>query len=210
MNDLKTIARLARRSLIVLAAALALALALYGGSRFFRDGMRTELAQLQQLNAASHASLAEKQLDLASLQEKINRFSVLRQQGLVGVAGREGWAEQLAASHLQTGLPGPLIYTLQAPKPLAWPNGSTTGAEAAASESGAGTTTGPVFHDLDFELKNIHEGELLVLLRDYQTQVKGRFRVHACTLSNPTEAGLSARCTLRFFTIPDAIPQAAQ
>jgi hypothetical protein len=198
MNDLKTIARLARRSLIVLAAALALTLALYGGSRFFRDGMRTELAQLQQLDTASHAGLTGKQLDLASLQQKINRFAVLRQQGLVGVAAREGWAEQLVASHLQAGLPGHLVYTLHAPKPLALQNGP------AARESGTVTSTGPVFHDLDFELNNVHEDELLVLLRDYQAQVKGRFRIQACTLSNPTEVGLAARCTLRFFTIPDA------
>lgn len=208
MNDLKTIASLARRSLISLAAALALALALYGGSRFFRETERAEVAQLQQLDAASNASLAEKQLDLASLQEKTTRFAVLRQQGLVGIAGREGWAEQLVASHLQAGLPGPLIYTLQAPKPLTLQNGSATG--AAATEPGAVTSSEPVFHDLDFELTNIHEGELLALLRDYQAQVKGRFRIHACTLSNPTDVGLSARCTLRFFTIPDAIVNPAK
>lgn len=207
MSDWKTIALLARRSLIVLAAALAIGVALYAGSRFFKDRMRVELAQAQELESASQASLSEKQADLANLQTKINRFNLLRQQGMVGVADREGWVEQLVASHQRTGLPNTLIYTLQAPKPLPMPGGAVAGAEApvpvAPADSGTGSPPDPLFHDLDIELAGIHEEELLALLRDYQAQVKGRFRVNACTLSARTESGLSARCTLRFFTLPE-------
>lgn len=208
MSDQQTILLLARRSLVVLAVAVAMGLALLLGSRFFKDRMRDELAQAQQAEGANQASLAQKQTDLANLQAEISRFAVLRQQGLVGKAERETWAEQLVASRQRSGLPDTLSYTLHAPKPIAAQAGPSTGAEAApvADAPGMAAPSGPQYHDLDLELNNIHEEELLALLQDYQAQVKGRFRVNACTLSARTETGLSARCTLRFFTLPDSLP----
>lgn len=202
MSDWQTIFSLARRCLIVLVSALSAGLALYFGSLFLRDKMQAELSQLQQTESASQANLAEKQTDLNNLQSNINRFTVLRQQGLVGNADRAGWIEQLLASHQRSGLPNTLAYTLQAPKPLAQ-QGDPADPAAAAADSASGAPTAPQFYDLDMALSNIHEDELLALLRDYQAQVKGRFRVNACTLSGRTETGLSARCTLRFFTLPD-------
>lgn len=209
MSDWQAIISLARRSLIVLAVALAIAAALYAGSGFFKNRMHAELAQVQQLQGASRASLAEKQSDLGNLHTEISRFSKLRQQGMVGVADRAGWAEELVASRQRTGLPDTLVYTLQTPKPLALQNGPATGAEvvAAPADSGTGGSTDPLFHDLDFELSNIHEDELLAFLQDYEANVKGRFRINACALSARTETGLLARCKLRFFTLPDTNPR---
>ncbi|MBK9237961.1 MAG: hypothetical protein IPO19_19040 [Rhodoferax sp.] len=211
MSDRQTVLQLAQRSLVVLALAVALGLALFLGSRFFKDRMRDELAQAQQAQSANQASLAQKQTDLANLQAEISRFAVLRQQGLVGKAERETWAEQLVASRQRSGLPDTLTYTLHAPKPIAAQAGSATGAEPApvADAPGEAAASGPQFHDLDIELSNIHEEELLALLQDYQAQAKGRFRVNACALSARTETGLSARCTLRFFTLPDVSPSPA-
>lgn len=207
MSDRQTVLLLARRSLVVLALALVIGLALFVGSRFFKERLRNELAQVQQAQSSNQASLAEKQADLANLQAEINRFAILRQQGLVGRADREDWAEQLVASRLRSGLPDTLVYTLHAPKPVPAQTGAATSAEApAATEAaGAAASTGPQFHDLDFELTSIHEDELLALLRDYQAHVKGRYRINACTLSARTDTGLSARCTLRFFTLPDTL-----
>ncbi len=208
MSERQTILLLARRSLVVLAVAVALGLALFLGSRWFKDRMRVELAQAQEAQSANQASLAQKQADLANLQAEISRFAVLRQQGLVGKAERETWAEQLVASRQRSGLPDTLSYTLHAPRPIAAQAVSATGAETTPAADAPGTTapSGPQFHDLDLELNNIHEEELLALLQDYQAQVKGRFRVNACALSARTETGLSARCTLRFFTLPDGPP----
>lgn len=208
MSDGQTIILLARRSLVTLAAAVAIGLALLLGSRFFQDRMRNDLTQAQQLESANQASLAEKQADLANLQAEIKRFDSLRQQGLVGKGEREAWVEQLVASRQHSGLPDTLVYTLHAPKPLALQTAPAGAAEAApaADAPGASAPSGPQFHDLDIELTSIHEEELLTLLRDYQAQVKGRLRVSACTLSARTETGLAARCTLRFFTLPDSLP----
>ncbi len=94
--------------------------------------------------------------------------------------------DQLLAAHQRSGLRADTLeYTLQVAKPL--------GAEVAL--------TGPMFHDLDFVLRDVHETEVLSLLQDYQARVQGRFRVDACSLSERSETGLSARCTLRFFTL---------
>ena len=104
-----------------------------------------------------------------------------------------------------------LSYTLQPPMPVSsqGDSASDAGAAPAASPAAPGDATQAVFHDLDVALTNIHEQELLAFLEDYRGHVKGRFRVNACALSARTEAGLTARCTLRFFTLPDDVPAAA-
>lgn len=208
MSNTQAIISLARRSLLVLAAALIMALALYAGSSFFKDRMRTQLAATQQIASANQASLSEKQSDLTNLQAEIKHFNLLRQQGMVGEPDRAGWTEQLVASRQRTGLPDTLVYTLDAPKPLTMQDGLAT--VAAALETTPADAASPLFHDLNFELSSIHEEELLLLLRDYQTHVKGRFRINTCTLSSRTATGLSARCTLRFFTLPDVKPNPGQ
>jgi hypothetical protein len=68
-----------------------------------------------------------------------------------------------------------------------------------------GEASGPSYHDLEFELSKVQEEELLLLLSNYQAHVKGRFRVNSCKLLSRTETGLTALCTLRFFTLPDAV-----
>ncbi|MBA3058552.1 MAG: hypothetical protein KJ614_03855 [Gammaproteobacteria bacterium] len=207
MKDQLQILSLARRCLMVLAAALLIGLALYLGSSYFKGRGQTQLTQAQQSESANQASLAEMQSDLANMQAEISRFQRLRQQGMVGTPEREGWVEQLLASRQRTGLPDTLVYTLQAPRPLALQAMDAAGSEATPASAEATTEIiAPVFHDLDFAVLSIHEEELLALLRHYQAQVKGRFRVNACMLSERTETGLTARCTLRFFTMPDVAP----
>ena len=208
MKDQLQIIFLARRCLMVLAAALLIGLALYLGSSFFRDRGQARLTQAQQTESANQASLVEKKSDLSNMQAEISRFNRLRQQGMVGTPDREGWVEQLLASRQRIGLPDTLVYTLQAPKALALQAIDAAGnaATPASTETGTDALAGPVFHDLDFAMTSIHEEELLALLRDYQARVKGRWRVNSCLLSDRTEAGLTARCTLRFFTLPDVAP----
>jgi hypothetical protein len=150
-----------------------------------KNQVQTQLTQKQQAESDLQDSLATQRADLASLQSSTGRFSQLRQQGLLGQADREGWAEQLVASSQRVGLPdNALRYTMLPPKALA--------------DAGAAR-----IYDLEFELKNSHEEDLLALLQDYRTHVKGLFRVEACRLENLSDQGLLARCTLRFFNLPD-------
>jgi hypothetical protein len=205
MSDFQTILRLARRSLLVLGGSLLVALATYLASGYFKDRLQTQLTTAQQTANTQQASLSEKQTDLANLQTEIDRFNQLRQEGLVGAPDREGWTEQLVASRVRLGLPPTLLYTLQPPQPLAQQD-SAIAPSAANVDGTAAVAVGPQFHDLDLAMTDIQEEELLALLRDYRAHVKGHFRVNLCTLSTPTPTGLSARCTLRFFTLPDAKP----
>lgn len=202
MNDWKTVVQMARHSLITLGATVLVMLALSAGTLMLKDRQQTQLAQAQQQLGGLQGNLAQKQSDLADLQTKTGRFSQLRQQGLLGVVDREAWIEALLASVARTGLAADsLSYTLETPKALTPVIAGATDPTA----PGGGTQV----HDLVLELKNIHEDELLSLLRDYQIHVRGVFRVQSCTLSNPTDSGLLARCTLRFFNLPDGQPSPA-
>lgn len=202
MSHWKVIVKLARRCLIVLAVAIAVALALYASSRYLRNQAASSLAQSQQVEIENQSALATKQSDLAKLEAEIAHFSQLRQQGLVGAADRTGWVEQLKASQQRVNIQGKMVYTLQPPKPLA--------AQGTAADGDSGQSSEPQFHDLELEVANLHEGDLLALLDDYRAHVKGRFRVEACNLSGRTENGLLARCTLRFFTLAQASAAPAQ
>lgn len=204
MNHWQTIALMLRRSLIALALALFALLGVYLGTLMLKDQVQTQLVQKQQAESALQGSLATKRADLDSLQSSTGRFNQLRQQGLLGMADREGWAEQLVASSQRVGLPdNALAYTMLPPKALA------SAVNAGVPPDATPAATGPLIYDLELELKNSHEEDLLALLQDYRTHVKGLFRVEMCRMENRTEQGLQARCTLRFFNVPDGQPAPA-
>ncbi len=192
----------ARRSLIALTVVLIATGGVFFGAQYLADQVKNQILQLQQQQAQNEITLKQKLIDATSLREGMDNFETLRKQGLVGLPAREAWVEQLIASRAKMGLPSTLTYTLQPPKPLKQQDAQ---ALPATVEPGsiAEATDGPLLHDLEFKISAIHEDELLALLRDYQSHVMGRFRVNACTLATPLENGLSASCTLRFFTLPD-------
>jgi hypothetical protein len=198
MSAYKKILIAARRSLIVLAVTLTATVGLFVGARYLAEQAKIQQQTVQQLEAQSVASLGEKQADAVSLVDEIHQFKALQEQGLVGLADREGWVEQLIVSRDLLALPNTLTYTLQPPK-LLTQQGEETAVVTGEPDAMA---DGPSFHDLDFQINDIHEGELLALLRVYQSRVKGRFRVNACSLAEPSETGLTIRCTLRFLTLP--------
>lgn len=217
MTDQQVVLQQARRSLLVMGAACILGLLLYFGSLWVRDAAQTQAAQAQGQASSAQAVLTEKQTDLKQLQADIERFMVLKRQGLVGRPDRAVWLEQLTASRLRLALPDSMSYTLQSPKPLAQQDAASPGSpgvpDAASGASGGGAGANGesgqgLFHDLELTFANVHEEELLGLLRDYQAQVAGRMRVNACHLDGRTATGLTARCALRFFTVPEAAPAA--
>lgn len=196
MTPWKTIVLLARRSLWMLAGVLLFTLALVLGMRYVAGRLEVEAAQVEVAAQAQRDLLVTREEDLRNLHANIQRFQLLRQQGLVGPPERALWLEQLQASHQRLGHAGSLALQMQAPKALEGaPDAPAEGAIAAHS------------HDLQFEVRDILETEVLDLLDDYRTQVKGRFRVNACTLQDPKDTGLTAQCVLRFFSIADDAPK---
>ncbi|MBS1197544.1 MAG: hypothetical protein H6R18_1329 [Proteobacteria bacterium] len=198
MKDWLPVFKLARKSLLILAGVLIFSLFLYFGSAHLQKQLSADLASQQAQIAAEEENLGQKQKDLDNILSHIQQFQKLQQKGLIGAARREGWVEQLIASRKQLGLPDTLAYTLKQPTPLR---------EGAAPEDAAAATTptpsnAPLAHNLEFELRNIHEEEFLSLLKTYEGKVLGRFRVQSCRITEPSPTGLTAQCTLRFFTMP--------
>jgi hypothetical protein len=199
MNTLIKIAFLAKRSLIVMAIAFALAIGLYFSLDIYKTELTSEVTRLLQAEGTGKTAWSKKQADLKNLKAHMNEYNKLSTEGLIGVADRSGWVEQLVLSRDSLDLPDTLTYTLQSPKPYTAKNGPA--AKSVPGGSDAEAIGAPQFHDLVFSIKGIHEEELLAFLHDYRAKVKGRFRVNTCTLSDRTAEGLSADCTLRFFTL---------
>lgn len=199
MNNIKTIARLARRCLITLALSMLCAVGLFFGTVFFKDRTAAQFKQAQQLESTQRASLAQVELDLKNLQTESGRFSQLRQQGMLGNPDRTAWVEQLLASYQTLGLSmRDLAYTVHPSLALV------------ASDPDLPSAKGARGFDLDFTIRNSHEEDLLALLSHFGSHVRGLYRVQACHLSNPKETGLTANCTLRFFNIPESSSESAR
>lgn len=205
MTAEREIFRNARRFLNLLGISIFFALSLVFGSVYVRDSLKKGLTTDQGLMAARRETLALKQADLVSLRNHIGEYRTLKKHGLLGLAEREGWVEQLVASRESLAVGEALSYTLEPPRSLA-----EIGPGAAASPEGDQPKTDPgdpQYHDLIVDLANTHEGELIALLAHFQSHVKGRFRVQSCNLINPGAKGLQAVCTLRFFSLAESAKQ---
>jgi hypothetical protein len=193
MSDLTVILRKSRLGLFVLATAvLGSALALWG-MHSFEHNIHLELVANQSQETGESAKLKEKTSELTLLKSSYTAFESLRKSGLVGEADREGWAETLLKVHRSNGLPDTLSYALLAP--LALPSASPSSVVAPVQT-----------HDMTLKLDGIHEVELFDLLKSYEQQVDGRFRLQSCQLSSPGSRGLTANCLLRFFNQPVTPP----
>lgn len=199
MNPWMPIMRLARNSLIVLGVIVCLSAIAVFSLRYLADEAQSSLGQLQAAEQEQQAQLASKREDLLNMNQNITNYKQLQEQGFVGVPDRTNWVEELQGSYSRAGLSGKLVYRLQTP--VAWaPSGSEPPPMAADGTSGLPAE--PQIHELEFELQDVHELELLNLIRDYRTRVKGRFRVQSCKMQEPKDTGLKSQCVLRFLTIP--------
>lgn len=200
MKAWQPILRLARKSLYLLGIVLVLCAAVVAGTASWASKVNAALAQLQASVQAQQDQLTAKQNDLLNMRDHIKRFETLRTQGMVGSADRAQWVEQLQASYQGLGFGSRIAYQLQVPQPM-----GDAAAQAAGADGEAPVTQ---FHDLKFEMRDGHEGDLINLVRNYRDAVKGRFRVQSCVLDGAKQDGLNANCVLRFFSVPPPPPVA--
>jgi hypothetical protein len=200
MTGWKSIFLAARRSLVALGVLALLCKAGLVALYALADSLATQVAQLGSAVQDQRGQLAQKQENLRNVRSHIERYERLRSQGLVGAPDRAQWVEELLASHARLGLTLPLIYQLQVPKTVVEANAAATAATAAVSIDG--TSEEPLAHDLQFELRDVHEGDVMRLIQDFRSHVKGRFRVNSCTFAEPRVSGMRAQCVLRFVTVP--------
>lgn len=208
MSDWSPIVAAAKRSLVALCIVALVSAAAVFALQMWADTLKVEVMQLETGVQGQRNQLATKQEDLRNVRSHIQRFNALRSQGLVGDPDRPLWVEELQASHARLGLVTPLSYRLQIPKSVADTNAGTDVTAPAAAPS-EGAPSEPLFHDLQFEVRETHEEELLRLIQDYRAHVVGRFRVNSCSFSEPKDNGLTAQCMLRFVTIPAPKPAAS-
>ena len=203
MNAWKPVLQMARRSLIALAVVVVLSIATVYGLGVLAANLQQTLNAQQGSLQAEQANLEAHQNDLSNMRTHIKAYETLRQQGLVGTAERAQWVEQLQTSFREQGLPGSLGVQLQAAKTLA-----DNGSGEPPSDPNAPPIV-PQSHDLQFEIRDVHEGELLTLLQDFREHARARFRIDSCHLRDPSDKGLTAICVLRFITIPATMAAAA-
>ena len=208
MSDWGPILVAAKRSLVVLGAVAVVSAAAVFALQMWADTLKVQVNQQQAAVQSQRDQLATKQEDLRNVRSHIQRFDALRTQGLVGDPDRPLWVEELQASHDRLGLSTTLSYQLQIPKLVAEVNAGTA-PSAPPPVPAEGASSEPLFHDLQFEMRETQEDEVLHLIQDYRTRVVGRFRINACSFSDPKDNGLTAQCVLRFVTIPAPKPAAS-
>lgn len=124
----------------------------------------------------------------AYLQQHQDDIARLQEQGLLTVASTERWLEALLASGQPMGITRFDAYRI---KPIAQDQPSFPPQLRVLQR-----------HQLEFSVHDLHEVELLKLLRGYRQQLGNNFRLQACELTHPSGQGLSARCQLQFFSLP--------
>lgn len=203
MTAEREIFRRSRRRLNSLGWAILFALSLVFGSIYVRDSLKKNLAANQGQVNSRKAALEIKQADLKNIRAHIAEFRLLKQQGLVGTADREGWVEQLSAVRAELKAGETMSYTLRPPQLPSDPATATAGSTAGAAAPAGPEEATAYIHDLDIELGGIHEDEVIALFQEYRSRARGQFRIQSCRFGNPTPVGLFAQCTLRFFNVQE-------
>lgn len=189
----------ARGSLILLGSVLLTTLLAMAFGAHAVSTLRSEQQQQKNRIADLQRSLQDKRQAQDFLLRHAEAFRRLAARGMLREPDRDHWIGQLLAAHRQLDLPPTLKYTLPPPRPAAADTSTAASTSTSASASSpAGTTW---LHDLEFSLENIHEEELLALIDRFGNSIADPFRIQHCRLSQARAEGLSAQCTLRFFSL---------
>ena len=200
MNGWQPIFLAARRSLVTLVLVALLCVAAVVALQMLANSLNSQVLQLGSAVQEQRSQISLKQENLRNVRSHIASFERLSAQGFLGTPDRPLWVEELLASHGRLGLSTPLVYELLVPRTVVDANAAPSATPAPTPPAGTGEE--PLVHDLMFELREVHEGDVLRLIEDFRAHVKGRFRVNACTFLEPRENGMMARCVLRFVTVP--------
>jgi hypothetical protein len=194
VNEWKPVFVLAKKSLIVFGVVLVLVIGLVLVAQQFEKNASQMLSQTLGELQNNQNLFESKSIDLKNMEEHIKRYETLKARGLVGEPQRALWVEEFKKSQVELKIPD-LGVELKTSKPLTM--------QATFVEEGDGQTSQPLMHDLVFELRDVHEQEVLKLVDDYKNRVKGRFRLNECIFFEPKETGMSARCLIKLITIPE-------
>jgi hypothetical protein len=200
MSEWKPVFKESKANLIIVGVILISSVLAIWSSRHISSRFTKETVQLNNELQQKISQLDTQQADVKNMQNHIARYEILRKQGLVGEPDRALWLEQIQESRKKLKLPETFAVELKAAKPIG-ASGDASGSQALQADPQQA-----LWHDLHFEIRDVHEIDVLRLVQDFRERVKGRFRVHSCRMEEAKNTGLVAICTLRFVTIPAQLP----
>jgi hypothetical protein len=181
--------------------AFALAMAGVGAAAVFGSNrmviaQQSANAQAQAKRQEIRAKLSRARQEESEIKSRIGRFEELMSRGVIGEERRLEWVERLKSIKAQRRLYD-LEYELSPQRPLdaSVAPGSSAGFEFAAST-------------MRLQMRLLHEGDLLGLLRDLEGGLSAFVRPNRCTIerlspaaSASSGAQLKADCSLDWITI---------
>lgn len=200
MNPWIPIIRMARKSLIALGLIAFLCVTTIVGLSYLTAEAQSSLAILHGAEQEQQAQVASKKEDLLNMRTHIENYQKLQAQGFIGAGERTNWVEELQNSYNRAGLAGSLKYRLQTPS--IWDPSGAAQPPAGTTSMNPPTSTDSMIHELEFEMRDVHELQVLGLVQDFRAHVKGRFRVKSCTMQDAKQTGLTVQCVLQFLTAP--------
>ncbi len=194
--------RTLRIPVLLLLASIVTGLGLYAGSDYLKNQAAQKLADAENRLAQARSDREKAASQRKEIHHYLPRYQALVEQGLVGQMQRLDLVEMLngiRGKHLLY----PLEYTFAPPQPYLIP-GVQPSPELAL-----------MVHPVTLKLSLLHEGDLLTLLDNLQTGVKGMGTVSHCTMTRKDEKdapvfeeNLAAECLFDWITLtPPSPPQ---
>lgn len=176
---------------------LALSLLVAGGATWFALAMKKQTAQ-----AYTAATSAEKEMENKisrargeeqELREKITRFQLLKNRGIVGAEQRLDWVEAIGRIKAARRI-SQFDYEFAPQRPV----------DAAILPSGAAAGGFTLMaSQMQLHMLLLHEGDLLNALDDLRATAPALIQVRGCKIDHSAGAQLTADCTLEWITFKE-------
>jgi hypothetical protein len=179
--------------------------AIGGGAVWTVEQMKKSSARALQEAAAARkdiqSKLARARDEQQELTDKLNRFQVLKERGLIGPERRLNWIEAIARIKAARRI-FKLDYEFAPQRP----------ADAAILPGGAAAGGFEIMaSQMKLQLQLLHEGELLAFIAELRESVQALIQVRSCAVeripANNTDRGrnaqLKADCTLEWITLKE-------
>lgn len=176
-----------------------------GGAVWTVEQMKRSSARALQEAAAARkdiqSKLARARDEQQELTDKLNRFQVLKERGLIGPERRLNWIEAIARIKAARRI-FKLDYEFAPQRP----------ADAAILPGGAAAGGFEIMaSQMKLQLQLLHEGELLAFIAELRESVQALIQVRSCAVeripANNTDRGrnaqLKADCTLEWITLKE-------
>jgi hypothetical protein len=177
---------------------LTLSLLVTGGAVWFTLTLQKQTAQ-----AYATATAADKEIDSKisrargeehELREKITRFQMLKNRGIIGAEQRLDWIEAIGRIKAARRI-SQFDYEFAPQRPV----------DAAILPGGAAAGGFTIMaSQMRLHMRLLHEGDLLNVLDDLRATAPALIQVRGCKIDHSASAQLNADCTLEWITLKES------